>query len=160
MTKALYLGLGSNQGDRQEYIHRAVSLLEKRWNTPCEALSSFYETEPWGRWKEDAAPFLNAAARFRIPEAFLRREAGEKTEDQALFLLSCCKAVERALGREETLETDGNGHRIYHSRTIDIDLLLWGEERLDLPTLRIPHPLMDERDFVLKPLSEVFEKIR
>lgn len=157
MNKALYLGLGSNEGDRQGYIRQAVALLQKRWNTPCEALSNFHETEPWGLWNGDAAPFLNAVARFRVPEDFLRREAGSLRDDQALFLLSCCKAVERELGREETLEVDEAGRRIYHPRTIDIDLLLWGEETVDLPTLRIPHPLMAERDFVLKPLSEVAE---
>ena len=158
MTKALYLGLGSNEGDRQAYIRRAVALLEQRWNTPCEALSTLYETEPWGLWKGKTEAFLNAVARFRVPEDFLKRAAGEKTEEQALFLLACCKEVERALGRDEILERDGNGRRIYHPRTIDIDLLLWGDETLDLPTLRLPHPLMAERDFVLKPFSEVFEK--
>ena len=145
----LYLSLGSNMEPREEHIRRALRLLEEKWGVACAACSSLVETEPWGRWKGTPARFLNAAARFDLPDAASDFEA------RALSLLADCKAVERTLGREETLEYDADGTRIYHPRPIDIDLLLWGELTLELPTLQIPHPRMWERDFVLIPLSQV-----
>ena len=147
--KPLYLSLGSNMEPREEHIRRALALLEEKWGVACAACSSLVETEPWGRWKGTPARFLNAAARFDLPGAASDYEA------RALSLLADCKAVERALGREETLEYDADGTRIYHPRPIDIDLLLWGELNLHLPSLQIPHPRMWERDFVLIPLSQV-----
>ena len=150
---ALYLSLGSNMGDREGNIRQALSRLEQKWGIPCEACSSLIETQPWGRWKERPTPFLNAVARFRIPKP------SDQSEDalaaKALALLDACKEVERALGREEILEFDQDGERIYHPRPIDIDILLWGHADIDLPTLKIPHPRMWERDFVTRPLEEL-----
>ena len=60
------------------------------------------------------------------------------------------------MGRRETLEYDAEGRRIYHDRPIDIDILLYGDERIDLPDLQIPHPLMRQRDFIMRPLNEIF----
>ena len=146
---SLYLSLGSNVEPREEHIRRALALLEERWGMACAACSALVETEPWGRWKGTPERFLNAAARFELPDATSDYEA------RALSLLADCKAVERALGREEILEYDADGTRIYHPRPIDIDLLLWGELTLNFPTLQIPHPRMWEREFVLIPLSQV-----
>lgn len=168
-SEALYLSLGSNAGDRENNIRRALRMLEQKWGVPCDACSSLLETEPWGRWKGEAAPFLNAVARFILrPHPGLNTADGRPAlsqEAEALSLLADCKAVERALGREEILEYDDDGERIYHPRPIDIDLLLWGDRRISLPALTIPHPLMDRRDFVLRPLAEIagkdfFAKIR
>ncbi len=177
---ALYLSLGSNMGDRKGNIRRALAMLEQKWGVPCEACSSLMETEPWGRWKGGATPFLNAVARFRLhPDSVLASVPDSKpssfdtvalpvsdvtaspegkpgeTDKKALSILNDCKAVERVLGREEILEYDSDGVRIYHPRPIDIDILLWGELRINLPQLTIPHPLMDQRDFVLRPLAEI-----
>ena len=142
----LYLSLGSNMEPREEHIRRALAMLEEKWGVACVACSSLVETKPWGRLKGAPAHFLNAVARFDLSDV---------DADRALSLLADCKAVERALGRDETLEYDTDGTRIYHPRPIDIDLLLWGELTLNLPTLQIPHPRMWERDFVLIPLSQV-----
>ena len=161
----LYLSLGSNMAPREENIRRALTLLEEKWGVACGACSSLVETEPWGRWRGKPERFLNAVARFdgldgaSAPSAQPSGKGEEGRHDhlasRALDLLADCKAVERALGREETLEYDTDGTRIYHPRPIDIDILLWGDLTLDLPTLQIPHPRMWERDFVLIPLSEV-----
>ncbi|MBP5538378.1 MAG: 2-amino-4-hydroxy-6-hydroxymethyldihydropteridine diphosphokinase [Bacteroidales bacterium] len=148
---SLYLSLGSNMEPREANICRALALLEEKWGMACAACSSLLETEPWGCWRGTPERFLNAAARFDWPDAVASDEA------RALSLLADCKAVERALGRKETLEYAPDGTRIYHPRPIDIDILLWGDLTLDLPTLQIPHPRMWERDFVLVPLSQVAE---
>ena len=144
---ALYLSLGSNLGDREANLRKAVSLLEKRWNTSCEACSDLVETEPWGRWAETPSPFLNAAAAFLLPM--------RPTPENALRLLADCKEVERQLGRKESLEYAPDGERLYRPRTIDIDLLLWGTLKVNLPALQLPHPRMGERDFVLRPLGQI-----
>lgn len=160
----LYLSLGSNREPREENIRKALAMLEEKWGVACAACSSLLETEPWGRWRGTPARFLNTAARFdgldaSDPSAQPSGEGEEGRSDRlasrALDLLADCKAVERALGREETLEYDTDGTRIYHPRPIDIDILLWGDLTLDGPVLQIPHPRMWERDFVLIPLSEI-----
>ena len=79
----------------------------------------------------------------------------QSAEDQALDILSRIKGIERAMGREEQMEFTGDGRRIYHSRVIDIDILFFGSHRVDLPQLKIPHPLISERDFVLQPLGQI-----
>ena len=146
---SLYLSLGSNVEPRESNIRRALAMLEEKWGVACAACSSLVETEPWGRWMGMPARFLNAVARFELPDA------DASVDVRALSLLADCKAVERALGREESLEYAPDGTRIYHPRPIDIDILLFGNLTLDLPTLQIPHPRMWERDFVLIPLSQV-----
>ncbi|MCR4565428.1 MAG: 2-amino-4-hydroxy-6-hydroxymethyldihydropteridine diphosphokinase [Bacteroidales bacterium] len=160
----LYLSLGSNVEPREANLRRALTMLEEKWGIPCAVCSSLVETEPWGRWKGTPARFLNAVACFDLPDDGVAMSSVEPSaesgsdaqyESRALSLLADCKAVERALGREEVLEYAPDGTRIYHSRPIDIDILLWGDLILDLPTLQIPHPRMWERDFVLIPLAQV-----
>lgn len=151
----LYLSLGSNREPREENIRRALALLEKKWGVACGACSSLVETEPWGCWRGKPERFLNAVARFDGPDKSVEESMDSVPVSRALDLLADCKAVERALGREENLEYAPDGTRIYHPRPIDIDILLWGDLTLDLPTLQIPHPRMWERDFVLIPLSQV-----
>ena len=147
-ARTLYLSLGSNAGDREGNIRKAVALLEQRWNVPCKALSELTETEPWGRWKGTPNPFLNAAAAFELPIC--------PSAENALRLLADCKEVERKLGREEdVMEYDSDGERIYHPRTLDLDILLWGDWRMDTPQLQIPHPRMFEREFVIAPLAQI-----
>ena len=124
MTLA-YVGLGSNLGDRDATIRRAADLVG------ALRLSPIYETEPWGHL--DQPLFLNAAAEVETalaPRSFL---------DHLLD-------VERRLGRERI------GPR-WGPRTIDLDLLLWGNERISEPGLEVPHPRLLERVFALEPLA-------
>jgi 2-amino-4-hydroxy-6-hydroxymethyldihydropteridine diphosphokinase len=128
-----YLGLGSNLGDRRALLQAAV---EDLWAHGARALaaSSVYETEPVGEVLDQPA-FLNACLRI---ETALEPEA----------LLDACKAVERALGRA------AGGVR-HGPRPVDVDVLLLGEEPYASERLRIPHPELAHRRFVLVPLLEL-----
>ena len=148
MLVDLYLSLGSNQGDRAENIENAISLLNIELKTPYKAVSSLLETEPWGF--ESEQKFLNAAVHYQ-----LQFKEGYNPEAEALMILEICKDIERRLGRKEVLEYDEAGERIYHNRPIDIDILLFGDHKIDCPELTIPHKLMYERDFVMIPLNEI-----
>ena len=149
MLVDLYLSLGSNQGDRAANIENAISLLNIELKMPYKAVSSLLETEPWGF--ESEQKFLNAAVHYQ-----LQLKEGYNPEAEALMILEICKDIERRLGRKEGLEYNEAGERIYHNRPIDIDILLFGEHRIDCPELTIPHKLMYERDFVMIPLKEIF----
>jgi 2-amino-4-hydroxy-6-hydroxymethyldihydropteridine diphosphokinase len=122
-----YVGLGANLGDREASIRRAAELIGAR------RLSSVRETEPWGRTDQPA--FLNAAAEVETVLA-------------APAFLAQLLAVERQLGRVRTDERWG-------PRTIDLDLLLFGDQAIDEPGLTVPHPFLHERRFVLEPLAEL-----
>jgi 2-amino-4-hydroxy-6-hydroxymethyldihydropteridine diphosphokinase len=126
VTRA-YIGLGSNLGEREQLIRRAAELIG------AIRLSTIRETEPWGL--ADQPPFLNAVA--ELETALTPRH-----------LLARLLAVERRLGRERT------GPR-WGPRTIDLDLLLYGEQTVDEPGLEVPHPRLGERIFVLEPLAEL-----
>ena len=136
----VYFSLGTNQGDRHAQIEEALRRLDKAIGRPYEALSSIIESNAWGF---EGADFLNCVVRYR-------------TARRPRTLLRICKRIERAMGRRETLEYDAEGRRIYHDRPIDIDILLYGDERVDTPDLQIPHPLMHEREFIMRPLEEIF----
>ena len=131
---SLYLSLGSNLGDREDMLRRAIALIEERVGA-VQRVSSFIETEPWGF--ESANPFLNAAVMVR-------------TTLSPIECLDATQQIERELGRKK--KSKGG---IYHDRPIDIDLLLYGNLKLSTLRLPIPHPHMYERDFVLIPLKEV-----
>jgi 2-amino-4-hydroxy-6-hydroxymethyldihydropteridine diphosphokinase len=136
----VYFSLGTNQGDRRAQIDEALRRLDAAIGRPYEALSSIIETPSWGFEGPD---FLNCVVRYR-------------TARQPRTLLHICKRIERAMGRTGGVEYDAEGRRIYHDRPIDIDILLYGDERVDEPDLQIPHPLMEQRDFVMRPLKEIF----
>lgn len=144
----LYLSLGSNQGDRVMNIENALSLLNIELKTSYKAVSSLIETEPWGF--DSPEKFLNAAVHYE-----LMLPAGYNPEAEGLMILEICKDIERRLGRTGTPEYDKDGNRIYHSRPIDIDILLFGDNKIDCPELTVPHKLMYERDFVMIPLNEI-----
>ena len=148
MKVDLYLSLGSNQGDRVGNIENALSLLNVELKTPYKALSSFIETEPWGFDSEEK--FINAAVHYQ-----LELPVGYNAEAEALMILEICKDIERKLGRTGQPQYDENGNRIYTSRPIDIDILLFGDNKIDCTELTIPHKLMYERDFVMVPLNEI-----
>ncbi|MDQ4029733.1 MAG: 2-amino-4-hydroxy-6-hydroxymethyldihydropteridine diphosphokinase [Actinomycetota bacterium] len=127
MTRA-YVGLGANLGDRESTIRRAVELLPD-----VAAVSTLRETDPVGYL--DQPSFLNGVAAL-------------ETELPPRELLERLLDVERALGRTR------EGPR-FGPRTIDLDLLLYGETEIDEPGLTLPHPRMHERRFVLEPLAEL-----
>ena len=130
----LYLGLGTNLGDKEANLHTAVREIEKRIGK-VTSLSAFYATEPWGF--TSANTFLNAAC---AVETFLT----------PLEVLKETQAIERELGRTKK-SADG----VYSDRLIDIDLLMYDAVVMDTPELRLPHPLMCERRFVIEPLAEI-----
>ena len=144
----LYLSLGSNMGDREANIETAISLLNIELRTPYKAVSSLLETEPWGF--ESDEKFLNAAVHYE-----LRLKRGYNPEAEGLMILEICKDIERRLGRTEGPEYGEGGERIYHNRPIDIDILLFGDNKIDCPELTVPHKLMYKRDFVMVPLKEI-----
>lgn len=146
----LYLSLGSNQGDRKQNIERAISMLNIELKTPYKAVSSLIETEPWGFDSEEK--FINAAVRYE-----LELPDGYNPEAEGLMILEICKDIERKLGRTGKPEFDEKGERIYRSRPIDIDILLFGDNKIDCAELTVPHKLMYEREFVMKPLSEIIK---
>lgn len=148
----LYLSLGSNQGDRARNIEDALSLLNIELKTPYRAVSSLLETDPWGF--ESDQKFLNAAVHY---ELMLPKEYNPEAE--GLMILEICKDIERRLGRIGEPEYDDKGERIYRNRPIDIDILLFGDNKIDCPELTVPHKLMCERDFVMVPLNEIKYKL-
>jgi 2-amino-4-hydroxy-6-hydroxymethyldihydropteridine diphosphokinase len=131
-----YLGLGSNVGDREEYIEQALFLLDKNPNVEMLKHSTSIETEAEGGG--DQPPFINAAV-------------GIRTKLDPYKLLELCQEIEATLGREREIE--------WGPRTIDIDILLYGDEIISDDKLSIPHPLMHERLFVLKPLREIAPQV-
>ena len=136
----VYFSLGTNQGDHQANIAEALRRLDAAIGRPYEVLSSIIETKSWGFEGPD---FLNCVVRYR-------------TARRPQTLLQICKRIERAMGRRGAPEYDADGRRIYRDRPIDIDILLYGDERIDTPDLQIPHPLMHQRPFVMGPLEEIF----
>lgn len=129
----VYLGLGTNIGNKRKNMITAASLLARRAGDVL-ALSSFYETEPWGF--ESSNKFLNAAIKIR-------------TSLSPIELLHLTQELEKELGRTE--KSKGT----YHDRVIDIDLLMYNGLVLQSEELVLPHPLMHKRKFVMEPLSEI-----
>ena len=142
---SVYLGLGSNQGNRQQNLMQALVLLDRSFGCHYTALSRIIETKAWG-FKGDK--FLNACVLYRIYRKGTPEEQGHE-------ILAVCKEIERTLGRDDAPEYDAEGHRMYHNRAIDIDILFYGKERIDTEDLQVPHPLIAERDFVKIPLAEI-----
>ena len=132
----VYLSLGTNLGDREENMHRALQLLNLRVGK-LERVSRMIETEPWGFQSENK--FLNACCRIC-------------TALSPIQLLKATQNIERSLGRTEKSK---NG--IYHDRLIDIDILYYDDLTMKTPQLTIPHPHIREREFVTVPLREIME---
>ena len=146
MKTELYLSLGSNQGNRKQNIEDAIKMLDERLDVKYSRMSDIIETEPWGFESEDK--FLNCAVMYEI-------EKNDTATEQAFDILEICKDIESKLGRNWKPMYNGNGERVYHSRPIDIDILLLGELRINSHHLSIPHLLMKERDFVMVPLRQI-----
>lgn len=133
MTTRAYVGLGSNLGDREATLLRALELLGAEAGVTVTGVSAFRDTEPVGYL--DQPRFLNGAAAL-------------ETELPARELLDRLLGVERALGRHR------DGPR-FGPRTVDLDLLLYGDATIEEPGLSVPHPRLGERRFVLEPLAEL-----
>ncbi len=130
----VYLGLGSNIGDRLAFIRKALTLIAERVGEIL-TLSNYYESPPWGY--DSTASYQNLVLAI-------------STELNPLSLLTATLEIEKKVGRQhKTL----NGN--YQDREIDIDILLYDDLILQTPALTIPHPLMHQRPFVLKPLAEI-----
>ena len=134
----LYLGLGSNLGDRKKNITGATTICGALIGA-LESLSSLYETEPWG---------------FSSPNKFLNAVICLETDKDPGLCLALIKGIEREMGRVYSHEAG------YEDRIIDIDILLYDDLILQTGTLSIPHPRMGERDFVLRPLTEIAPELR
>ena len=135
MTKhSVYLGLGSNLGDKEENIRKAIELIGLRVGLVARQ-SSLITTEPWGF--ESDNQFVNAAVLCM-------------TELSPREVLRATQKIEREMGRSNK-SVGGN----YSDRIIDIDILLYDELRVDEPDLQIPHPLMLKREFVMIPFREI-----
>lgn len=143
MTK-VYIGLGTNLGDKEQNLRNAVQKIEEQIGKVV-SLSAFYMTAPWGFTSENS--FLNAAACV-------------ETSLSPLDVLKETQKIERELGR--TKKSVGG---VYSDRLIDIDLLLYEDLIIDIISpwgaeLKLPHPLMAERDFVMRPLAEIAPELR
>ena len=135
MLNQVYLSLGSNVGDRQAYLGKAIERLQTKGR--IVSVSSFYETEPVEF--TDQSWFLNCAVSL---------ETTEMPEE----LMATIFEIEQELGRQR-VQPKG-------PRTIDIDILLIGDKVIDSPELTVPHPAMHERRFVLAPLAEIAPAVR
>ncbi len=127
-----YIGLGSNIGDREYQLNRALELLKSAEKVEVTTVSTFYNTAPVGY--EQQPDFLNAVVEIR-------------TTLTANSLLKLCSEIEKELKRERIIR--------WGPRTIDLDILLFGNSVINEKDLIIPHPRMHERKFVMEPLNEI-----
>ncbi|MBR7031687.1 MAG: 2-amino-4-hydroxy-6-hydroxymethyldihydropteridine diphosphokinase [Prevotella sp.] len=143
----VYLGLGSNLGDREEHIRKAIALIGESIGLVIRQ-SSLIETEPWGF--ESANKFLNGV--ILVETSLTPRQ-----------LLKATQKIERQLGKRRKHATRRSPlnsqfsilNSQFKDRPIDVDILLYDDLTVDEPDLKIPHPLMHERDFVMIPLNEI-----
>ena len=133
---AVFLGLGTNLGEKETNILNALEEIKRRIGE-ITSLSSFYASEPVG---------------FESENLFLNAVCCVQTQLSPYEVLSATQDIERNLGR-----TQKSINREYHDRTMDIDILLYDNLCINTPELTIPHPLMKDRDFVMTPLKEILD---
>jgi len=129
-----YIGVGSNVGERKDNCRKAIELLEETGRVL--SISSLYHSEPVG---------------YKEQEDFINAVVSIETDLSAMELLDACHVIEGRLGRKRTLR--------WGPRTIDLDILLYGDQIMNQPHLIIPHPLMATRKFVLAPLAEIAPEV-
>lgn len=132
----VYIGIGSNLGKKRENCLRAIKLLQQKGITVSKH-SSLYETEPWG---------------VKTQPRFLNMVIEIETELDPKELLRILKDTEREMGRKESSK--------WGPRIIDLDILLFDNIVVNEDNLKIPHPLLHERDFVLRPLCEIAPDVK
>ncbi|SHF06567.1 2-amino-4-hydroxy-6-hydroxymethyldihydropteridinediphosphokinase [Microbulbifer donghaiensis] len=133
----VYIGLGSNLAKPQQQLCSALEAMAALPGTRLLRCSSFYRSAPVG--PGDQPDYINAVAELQ-------------TELAPLELLDQLQAIEASHGRERTIR--------WGARTLDLDILLFGDELIDVPRLQVPHPRMAERNFVLLPLAELEPQLR
>lgn len=133
MGHNVYLALGSNMGDRERNLSDAIEQISNMGKTILKAVSNIYETKPVGYLEQE--DFLNMAVAI-------------ETELEPLVLLHKLQEIEKLLGRTREIH--------WGPRTIDIDILLYNDSKINAPRLVVPHPRMFERAFVLKPLKDIY----
>jgi len=127
-----YIAIGSNLGDRQENIKGAIEKLQDTEGVNVTKVSPIYETDPVGGPRQPK--YLNGVIEI-------------ETDLEPKALLSIIRGIENRFGRKRLVR--------YGPRTIDLDILTYGDKKIDEPDLKIPHPKMNEREFVLKPLRDL-----
>jgi len=127
----VYLLLGTNEGNRSENLLKALALIELDCGRIVKR-SSLYQTEAWG---------------IKAQDSFLNQAVVIKTSLAPMSLLTQLKAIEKGIGRIDTIK--------WGPRVIDIDILFYENEIIDLPELKVPHPYISERRFTLEPLNEI-----
>jgi 2-amino-4-hydroxy-6-hydroxymethyldihydropteridine diphosphokinase len=132
-TVVVYIGIGSNVGDREANIRRALAMLIETPQVAVRRISSFLDNPAVGG-PEDAPPYLNAAVEAHVTLS-------------ATAMLKRLLEIEAAIGRQRSVK--------WEPRVIDLDLLLFGSSIISTDNLIVPHPLMHERRFVLEPLAEI-----
>ena len=139
-----YILLGSNMGDKEKNLSEAVRLIDEAFKELIYGpliLSSVYETEPWG---------------FESDEKFLNQAVLFDTDIDAELIMRMCLIIEKQVGRVRYgMSFDEEGKRVYESRVIDIDMMLYGDKIIDTEILKVPHPRLHEREFALLPLAEI-----
>ena len=130
----VYLSLGTNLGNRKRNIREAIDKIGEQIGV-VERQSALYETKPWG---------------YSSPNAFINSCVMVLTAMAPRQVLEATQRIEQEMGR---ILKSVNGE--YHDRIIDIDILMIDDLVIDEPDFKIPHPLMEERDFVMKPLKEI-----
>ena len=135
-----FVALGSNLGDREGMLRSALARLRETPGVRLVAVSRIFETEPWPRGATGSARYLNAAAKL-------------DTTLSAQALLARLLAIELEAGRVRGVLRDA-------PRTLDLDLLLFGDEQIEESDLVVPHPRLAERAFVLEPLAEIAGEVR
>ena len=142
----VYLGLGSNLGDRSANLERSIAVIHERVGEVVRR-SSIIETEPWG---------------FQSKNAFLNVVILCETTLTPREVLKATQKIERELGKTRVHATRRKNYSLfaihsslYKDRPIDIDILFYDDLTVDEPDLKIPHPLMQQRDFVMIPLNEI-----
>ncbi|MCX5687073.1 MAG: 2-amino-4-hydroxy-6-hydroxymethyldihydropteridine diphosphokinase [Candidatus Omnitrophica bacterium] len=131
-----YIGIGSNLGDREKYIRNAIEKLKETEGVEVKKISNIYETEPIGG--PEQGKYLNGV---------IEIETWLEPSDLIIKL----QKIEEQLGRIRSVKNA--------PRTIDLDILLYGDKKINKSGLKIPHPRMNEREFVMKPLKEIYESI-
>ena len=146
----VYLGLGSNLGDKVRQLQKAIRLIDERVGQVLHQ-SSFIETEPWG---------------FQPKSRFLNAVILCMTDMSPRQVLQLTQQIEREMGKTKAHATQRSPigklksmNPKYFDRPIDIDILLYDDQTVDEPDLKIPHPLMHQRDFVMIPLREICDEL-
>ena len=129
----IYLGLGSNLGNKRLNILRAIEMINEEIGT-VSVSSSFFESNPW---------------HFSSDEMFINAVVEANTQLSPEELLDACKDIEKKVGRVKTKENE------YEDRLIDLDILFYGNQTVNTERLTIPHETIEERDFVIIPMAEI-----